>query len=244
MTLTYVSALNYVHCLASLLDPTKSDLIKCALKGYAKINPTLDSRLPITLPILEQSISTCEQTLSSCFQRKLTRVMFALAFFAALRVGEMTITAGKSSTNLLLLRQAFFLKDSADSIVGIKLSTRNYKHSDSSWSTDIIVYKDKPVCTVTLLLDYLNARGQNAGLLFCLPNNTAIARSYVTQCLSQALSFSGLDTKLYKSHSFRIGAASWAAAKGMSDAQISTFGRWKSTAFLRYIRTRTLANSF
>ena len=169
--------------------------------------------------------------------------MFALAFFAALRVGEMTITAGKSSTNLLLLRQVFFLKDSADSIVGVKLSMRNYKHSDSSRSTDIILYKDKPVCAVTLLLDYLNARGRNAGPLFCWPNNTAITRSYFTQCLSQALSFSGLDTELYKSHSFRIGAASWAAAKGMSDAQIRTFGRWKSTAFLRYIRTPTLANS-
>ena len=241
--LTYVSALGYVHRLGSLPDPTKSELIKCALKGYAKINPTLDSRLPITLPILEQVISACEHTLSSCFQRKLIRTMFALAFFAALRVGEMTITAGKSSTNLLLLRQVFFLKDSADSIVGIKLSMRNYKHSDASRSTDIIVYKDKPVCAVTLLLDYLNARGRNAGPLFCWPNNAAITRSYFTQCLSQALSFSGLDTKLYKSHSFRIGAASWAAAKGMSDAQIRTFGRWKSTAFLRYIRTPTLANS-
>ena len=143
--------------------------------------------------------------------------MFALAFFAALRVGEMTITAGKSSTNLLLL----------------KLEQAN-----------IIVYKDKPVCAVTLLFDYLNARGRNAGPLFCWPNNTATTRSHFAQCLSQALNFSGLDTKLYKSHSFRIGAASWAAAKGMSDAQIRTFGRWKSTAFLRYIWTPTLANSF
>ena len=89
--------------------------------------------------------------------------MFALAFFAALRA-EMTITAGKSSTNLLLLKQVFFLKDSTDSIVGVKLSMRNYKHSDTSRPTNVIVYKDKPVCAVTLLLDYLNARGQNDGL--------------------------------------------------------------------------------
>ena len=182
-TLTYVSALGYVYRLASLPDPTKSELIKCALKGYAKINPTLDSRLPITLPILEQVIYACEHTLSSCFQRKLIRRMFALAFFAALRVGEMTITAGKSPSNLLLLKQVFFLKGSADSIVGIKLSMRNYKHSDTSRPTDI-VYKDKPVCAVTLLLDYLNARGRNAGPLFCWPNNTAITRTYFAQCQS------------------------------------------------------------
>ena len=75
------------------------------------------------------------------------------------------------------------------------------------------------------------------------PNSTPITRPYFAQCLCQALSFSGLDTKLYKSHSFQIGAASWAAAKGMSDAQIRTFGRWKLNTFLRYIRTPTLANS-
>ena len=39
---------------------------------------------------------------------------------------EMTITTGNSSTNLLSLRQVFFLKDSAGSIAGIKLSMRNY----------------------------------------------------------------------------------------------------------------------
>ena len=71
--------------------------------------------------------------------------MFALAYFAALRVGEMTITADKSSTNLRSLKQVLFQKDSADSIVGIKLSMRNYEHSDTSRPTDIIVCKDKPV---------------------------------------------------------------------------------------------------
>ena len=90
-------------------------------------------------------------------------------FVAASRVGELTIRAGKSSTNLILLRQVFFLKDSADSIVGIKLSMRNYKHSDAARSTVIIVYKDKPVCAVTLLLDYLNARGRNAGSTYIYP---------------------------------------------------------------------------
>ena len=62
------------------------------------------------------------------------------------------------------------MKDTAD--VGNKLSMRNYKHSDTSGPTDIIVYKGKPVCAVTLLLDYLNARLRNAGQLFCWPNNT------------------------------------------------------------------------
>ena len=42
-------------------------------------------------------------------------------------------------------------------------------------------------------------------------------------------------------HSFRIGAATWAAAKGFTDTQIRQLGRWKSNAFLNYIRTPSLS---
>ena len=52
-----------------------------------------------------------------------------------------------------------------------------------------------------------------------------------------------LDPSLYKSHSFRIGAASWAAAKGFSNSKIRQLGRWISNAFLNYIQTPSLATS-
>ena len=57
--------------------------------------------------------------------------------------------------------------------------------------------------------------------------------------LSRCLTFCGLDTKKYKGHSFRIGAASHAADKGFSDAQVRTLGRWKSGAFKSYIRSES-----
>ena len=50
----------------------------------------------------------------------------------------------------------------------------------------------------------------------------------------------GLDPSRYKGHSFRIGAASYAEDRGLSDAQIRMLGRWKSNAFLRYIRVPSL----
>ena len=238
--LTYVSALGYAHRLASLPDPSRSELIQLALRGYSKMNPILDSRLPITLPILERLISALDHSLSSQYQRVLMKAMCACAFFAALRVGEITCRPGESVNNLINLEQIFEMRNRRGVVEAIKLSLIHFKHSDTLHPVDILIYRDNPVCPVSLLSTFLQLRGSSRGPLFSWPNNQAISRSFFTNCLNQTLDFCGLDRSRYKSHSFRIGAASWAAAKGLSDAQIRTFGRWKSNAFLRYIRTSTI----
>ena len=50
------------------------------------------------------------------------------------------------------------------------------------------------------------------------------------------LAKAGFDIQLYKGHSFRIGAATSAAEAGVSEQDIMRMGRWKSSAFKRYIR--------
>ena len=73
------------------------------------------------------------------------------------------------------------------------------------------------------------------GALFSTPGGKPYATSTAKDDLASVLSFCGLDTKRYKSHSFRIGAASDAALRGFSDAQIRLMGRWLSDAFRQYI---------
>jgi len=44
-------------------------------------------------------------------------------------------------------------------------------------------------------------------------------------------------TGSFSSHSFRIGAATVAAQRGIPDHQIQLMGRWTSNAYQLYIRT-------
>jgi len=47
----------------------------------------------------------------------------------------------------------------------------------------------------------------------------------------------GLDERRYSTHSLRIGGATLLAAAGLPDYMIQLIGRWKSLAFLQYIRS-------
>ncbi|MGJ8945877.1 hypothetical protein AB9K17_23585, partial [Salmonella enterica subsp. enterica serovar Kentucky] len=44
------------------------------------------------------------------------------------------------------------------------------------------------------------------------------------------------DATKYSGDSFRIGATSTAAARGIEDSTIRTLGRWESAVYLLYVR--------
>ena len=91
------------------------------------------------------------------------------------------------------------------------------------------------VCPVLCLLEYLEQCNYAGDPLFRLHTGEPVPRSAFSRFLSSAIKECGLDPAFYKGHSFRIGAASHAAALGYTDAQIRLLGRWKSNAFHKYI---------
>ena len=99
------------------------------LKGYHKQGSRLDSRLPITLPILDKLLdSACK--LDICrYQVCQFKTMCSTAFYAFLRVGEMTSTPSVVSPSPIQIGQLFKLTDDHGNTVALKLLFANYKHS-------------------------------------------------------------------------------------------------------------------
>ena len=166
--------------------------------------------------------------------------MCSLAFFAFLRIGEITINSSDHS-NLIMLPQLEQLVSSHGQVTALQLTISEYKHSATGRPFVIYIHKEQSCCPVKTILDFISARGTVHGPLFCWPDWAPIKRHFFVEQLSRPLRFCNLDPAFYKSHSFRIGAATWAAAKGFTDTQIRQLGRWKSNAFVNYIRTPSLS---
>jgi len=64
---------------------------------------------------------------------------------------------------------------------------------------------------------------------------SALTRGYIVQRLQQLATTAGLGHSTCTGHTFRRGAATWAAEVGMAEHEIQTLGRWQSDAYKAYI---------
>ena len=168
---TYISALGYSHCLAGVHDPIKVFWVIEMLKGYGKLGSHLDTRMPITLPILRSILQQTPTICGSDYRRYLFTAMCTTAFFGFLRVGE--VTCCPRSSTVLQLDQVGRLLDNSGNIVSFKLTFKNFKLSYNQRAVSITLNRRSYVCPVPSLLAYLSRRGFSNGPLFCTEDGRA-----------------------------------------------------------------------
>ena len=162
---TYVSVLGYHQKLYGYPDPSKVFYIIQMLKGFRKNDVRIDSRLPVSLPVLHRLLDAAAQMFSHpiVFQFK---AMCALAFHAFLRIGELTVSGKRSANPPLQFDQVQQIIDSSNNVVGLKISFSQFKHNYGNRPFSLLIYRKTPYCPVQLLLDYLVLRGNQPGALF------------------------------------------------------------------------------
>ena len=146
-----------------------------------------------------------------------------LGFFGFLRTGEMTVPSYSAYDPSVHLSYKDIAVDDLANPQTVSVFIKQSKTDLFRRGINLFVGRtSSDLCPVMALLNYLVVRGPREGSLFMFSDGR--------RC--RAL---GHPSK-YCGHSFRIGAATAAAERGMEDSVIKTLGRWRSLAYLEYIR--------
>ena len=232
----YLSAVRSYHIDWGYSDPTQNKpRLRRVLQGIHRSQGTArPPRRPITRDILG-SIHRVLSLSNSGFGALMFWSACLLAFFGLLRVSEFTTSPPFDPARHLAPTDVEFLP--GDPSPGIRLRIKVSKTDPVGAGHCLYIgVTGTHLCPVRALRSYLARCGSGAGPLFVWADRSPLTADQVNHFLRVILSRAGVVGP-FSSHSFRIGAATSAAAAGLPDHLIQTLGRWTSQAYRRYIRT-------
>ena len=145
------------------------------LKGYGKVSTRFDTRLPITVSTLEQMCAICTLVLESGYIACMSKAMCSTAFYAFMRIGE--ITATKQAPDVIQLSQLTKLSNTCGFTASVKLTFHQLKHHCNQSPISIIISRQAGVCPVDNLSRYFSVRGSVPGPLFQHLNGDPVTRA-------------------------------------------------------------------
>ena len=228
---THLVGVGWWHKIRALEDPSRNYLVKRFLIGLAKEGTPPKQATPIRLDGLKGLLRQLP-TLTNSFDEKLLRAVFSLAYFASLRVSEYAVTG--SSSHALRLEDVGFTKDGGDTCVYLKLMS--FKASLRPAKLLVPPEKNSGACPVTALKEYLRVRPRGGKMLFLQKTGGPLRATAVNTRLRACIACQGSSPGDFSSHSFRAGRTTDLVEMGVTDTQIRESGRWKSDAFLQYVR--------
>ena len=234
---TYLSAVRHLQISAGLPAPQRSEWprLQYILKGIARAQSSPPRRrLPITASIMSRLQTACMSAFPEVVEARLLWAACCLGYFGFLRSGEFTTT----STSQSAVHVSDVAIDSHHSPSIVKVTVRQAKTDPFGRGVNIFLGKTgTAVCPVLALLHFMAIRPNIDGPLLVHADGSPLTRDQFVRMVKRALHSANIDATAYSGHSFRIGAASSAAAAGVPAYFIKMLGRWESEAYHLYIRT-------
>lgn len=222
-------------------DPTSHNpLLKLVLRGVRKSSYASPSRTrqPITFAIMAQLIQTLKHSRLPKHDKLMLTAAFTLAFYGLLRISEFSIPS-----------KSKFDPRIHPTHTDIRWHKHRFTYHLKRSKTDqfqqghkINFYQvDNHSCPYSAMKRYFSqARlytNRRTKPLFMFHNGDPLTRRNCLKHLRELLKQANLSPHLFNTHSFRIGAATSAAASGISNRAIKHLGRWNSNAYRLYTRT-------
>lgn len=236
----YLAAVRNLHISCGYHDPLEGKLLlKKILRGILRYQGQRTIlRQPVTPGVL-LSIRPILQSWLSPKDYSMVWAAFTLAFYGFLRCSEFTYQGvSRFSSHLDLCTECVSFFPSLGNPQHMTVTLKSSKTDSFRAGQSIIIARAaSPVCAVTAMRYYFQTVSPPKGPLFFFQSGRLLTRSTVVSLLRDAARHAGLPFHSLKGHSFRIGAASVAAAAGLPDWLIKVMGRWSSDCYQLYIRT-------
>ena len=201
--------------------------------------PDRQTRTPLTRPYLLRILACLSET---SYNNITLRAAFTLAFAGFLRVGEFTYKAtdrdlGASFGNGHITKNCIQVMGNG-SHMEVTLPSSKTDPFRKGIKLTIAASHDQgcPVSAIRRFFSIDNHRPSQAPL-FCIgiQEQLPFTREYIVNKLQELAREAGLGGGSWNGHSFRRGAATWAAEVGIPETEIQTLGRWRSDAYKAYI---------
>jgi hypothetical protein len=237
----YLAAVRHAQISLGMGDPQMGNMprLEYVVKGLKRrVMPAQNrQRLPITPEILGQ-LKRVWQVGTDRRDMAMLWAAATMCFFGFLRLGEVVVPSdtGFDSSRHLTYTDVKVDSQAAPRYLEVRIKVSKTDPFRKGVSV-FLGWTGGELCPVAAVLDYMVRRGPGDGPLFSFSDGRPLTRERFVTALRKALDQAGLNAAVYAGHSFRIGAATTAARKGIQDSLIKTLGRWESAAYTVYIRT-------
>ena len=236
----YLAAVRNLHITAGYSDPLKGKLLlHKVLRGILRYQGEQRIRRQPVTPQVLSAIRPVLQSWLSPRDFSMIWAAFNLAFFAFLRCSEFTCAGVRKFRPLFDLSTdciAFYPTLACPKRMTVQLKSSKTDVSRRGHSL-AIARTSSTLCAVSAMREYFLLAQPQQGPLFYFQSGSFLTRGAVSHLLRDSSRVAGLPYQSLKGHSFRIGAASVAAAAGLPDWLIKVMGRWSSDCYQLYVRT-------
>ncbi|KAM9579081.1 uncharacterized protein ACIB01_004799 isoform 1-T1 [Guaruba guarouba] len=218
----YVAGLAYLSKLTGNSDPLEDPITRFMVIGLKRRAGILrDKYLPVTIEVLRSLLGALESVCVTHYEWLLFHALFTVAFFGALRIGEMV-----AKHRDVLQPELLYLSDLQLMERRVAFHLRNSSVDQERHVISLGLSEEPWVCPVLAVQNYMSVRSQLEGPLFIHLDNTAVTRRDFLTVLRGALQLLGLRPEQYGVHSFWLGTAVTAARCGYPREDVTRLARW------------------
>ena len=201
--------------------------VHLAWKALARHHPPPQQASPINYHTLSLMFSS----LSPSRDHLLIAGALALQYYACLRASELCATP---SLGIIPLRShVSFSREDPPTLIYHCISSKTAAHGFQVH----VGCSGSPICAVCILHHFLTIHPiPPSHPLFQFSSGHLLTYPLYNAIIKRLISLAGLDPASYSSHSIRAGAATQAAAAGLEPDAIKRLGRWRSQAYMVYLR--------